>query len=200
MAVHLAERGARLLDPRLLRQAGQGIGPDPVLGHVVSIEVRDAEEVLRARFAAISGGADVGQGLRPLAALEQQQAVHVGSLDMAALRRLAEQVFGLAQVGLDAPAQLVGLAQVELRIGIALVGRSLPFAHRARIVPARPGVDAGLDVGEGGSGRQKRRRRDRHRNPKAALHHDPFPAVAAEIRPRACPKPRGHSLSRSPYG
>ena len=132
--VHLRQRlrglwqgeGAGL---RLTGEAFQRIGADPVLRHAIGVEIGQAQQILRARIAPVGGVADIGQRGGMLAALEQQQAVIVARLHMALRRRLGIQHFGPRQILRHAPAQLIRLAQIELRIGIALVRQGLPFAH-----------------------------------------------------------------------
>ncbi len=62
----------------------------------------------------------------------------------------AEQFLGLGQILRHALAQLVGLAQVEHGIGIALGGGGLPFLDRGRIIAAAPGLHSGAGIGRGG--------------------------------------------------
>jgi hypothetical protein len=152
--VHLGQCGGGLRQAGLLGQADQRIGARPVLGHVVAIEVGDAQEVLRARIAMSGGGLHIGHGAGVFAALEQQQAIVVRCLEVALGRRLAEQLFGAGKIRLDAATQLVGLRQVELCIGIALRGRALPFANGSCMIPARPCLDSRLDVGKGWRGQR----------------------------------------------
>ncbi len=48
---------------------------------------------------------------------------------------------GLVQVGGNAAAELVGTAEIELRVGIALHRRAAPAIDGALIVAALPGLD-----------------------------------------------------------
>ena len=139
----------------------------------------DAEQILRARIAAISGGAQIGQRADPLAALKQQQAVIVRGLKMPLRRRLAKQRFGLGQVLFDAFAQLVGLAQIEQRIGIARGRLRLPLLDRSGIVTPRPGIDPSLGVGHGRGGKNYARAQNQHGNQRFAAHRkNPVPVPA----------------------
>ena len=88
----------RLRQPRTVGERQQRIGADPVLGHQVAVEVGDAQQVLRARIAALGGGLDIGQRLFAAAVLEQQQAVVVGGLDMPLRRGARVERFGLLHI------------------------------------------------------------------------------------------------------
>ena len=99
----------------------------------------------------IGGGAEERQGLGPRAALEQEQAIVVRRQDMTLGGSAAKQLLGLGQILRYAFAQLVGLAHVELRIGIALGRRAEPLLDRSLMLSARPCIDARLDVGPRGS-------------------------------------------------
>ncbi len=157
MLVHLGQRRRRLGKPRLLGKADQRIGADPVLGCVVAIEVGKAQDILRTRVAASGGGVNERHGLASFAPLEQQQAVIVGSPEMALVRGQFVISLGLFEILVDASAQLVGLAEVELRIGVAAIRRAFPFADRGLVVARRPSIHACLDVCDGRSSSKKNR-------------------------------------------
>jgi hypothetical protein len=88
---------------------------------------------LRARIASVGGGLDIGHGGGVLAALVQQSR-GVGSLQMPR-GGLGVKQLGLGQILRYAPAHLVGLAHVELGVGIALVGGALPLPDGALVIP-----------------------------------------------------------------
>ena len=67
---------------------------------------------------------------------------------MALCSRLTEQGFGAGQILRNAPAQLVGLTEVEFGIGIALGGGAFPFMHGGGEIALAPGIHASLDVGQ----------------------------------------------------
>ena len=70
---------------------------------------------------------------------------------------------GWDDMGFEPPkaAEAIGLAEIELGVGIAGLGKRPPNRHGARIVRPLPGLDPGLDRlrREGGS---HRRRQHRH--------------------------------------
>ena len=111
---------------------------------------------MRPRLAAIGRCLDIGHRLVALVRGEQYQAEIVLGLQMPLLCGAAVPAFGLAKVGGNAPAELVRLAQVELCVGIAGDGQRAPFGHRLLIVARLPGIDAVLDVREGGYGQCRR--------------------------------------------
>ncbi len=150
--VHLRQRGARLRQSGAVSQRQQRIGSDPVLLHQIAVEMGNADQILRARIAAIGGGADIGHRLLAAAILEQQQTVIVRCLDMALRRGGSVERFGLARIGFDPAPEAIGLCHVELRIGIALRSRTRPFAHRSGIIARRPGFDSLLHIGQRRSG------------------------------------------------
>ena len=68
---------------------------------------------------------------------------------MALRRGLAIPVHRGVEIRLYAAAQLIGLAQIELRVRIAILGQRPPFADRLGIVALLPGIDAGFHIGHG---------------------------------------------------
>jgi hypothetical protein len=118
----------------------------PVLFRQVSVEMRDAQQILRARIAPPGCGSDIGHGRFAPTVLEQQQAVIVRCLDVplrggGGIKRLC-----LLLVSLHAAPQAIGLAEIELCIGIARLCRARPFAHRRGVIASRPGIDAALHI------------------------------------------------------
>lgn len=106
---------------------------------------------MRARFSAQCGGFYIGKRFGALAGLKQGEAIFIGRLfmdDAAAARRggLAEPVERDFQIGGHAAAKAIGLAKVELRIGIAGERGIEPFGHRALIIPRAPGIHARLHI------------------------------------------------------
>ena len=109
--------------------------------------MRNPQQILCARIAAIGSGTDEWQRAGLFAALEQQQAIVVARLQVAERGGPPEQLLGLGQILRHALAQLVSLSQVEHRVGIALGHRGLPFADRRGEVSPGPGIDPGLGIG-----------------------------------------------------
>ena len=157
IAIHLRQRRLGLWQAGLLRHAFIGIGADPVLGHIVGVEIGDAQQIFGARIAAPGGGLNIGHGLRMLAALEQQQSIVVAGLKVTLRGGQPEQLLGLGQVLRHAVAQLIGLAQIEFGVRVALGGGADPFADGGGVILAAPCIDAGLDVGQRGGGAGQRR-------------------------------------------
>jgi len=77
---------------------------------------------------------------------------------MTAIGGLLVPGFGLLEVHRHAAAQLVGLAEIELRIGIALGRRVTPFLDGLGEFAAFPGIDPGLDIGQRRAGQRDSRR------------------------------------------
>ena len=90
----------------------------------------------------------IGHGPGAIALLEHQQAQIIFGAGMALRRRLAIPVDRTAEIGRNAAAKLVGLTQIELRIGIAGIGERAPFGDRLGIIALLPGIDAGLHIGK----------------------------------------------------
>ena len=154
MIVHLRDRRGGLRQTRPVRQRHQRIGLDPVLRHDVAVELRNAQQILRARIATPRGCLHIRQRRFALAALEQQQTVRIGRLQMARLGSAAIQVCGARRVLRYAAAQPERLRQVEHRIGIAGLRRSLPLGDRGSVIAASPGIDAVLHRRERGRRQQ----------------------------------------------
>ncbi len=144
--IHLRQCIARLRQARTIRQRHQGIGAHPIERGVIRIEVRQAENILRARIAAIRCGADHRHRLVLLAFLKQHQPVIVGSLDMAKPGCLFIELARAGIISLDPAPKAIGLRQVEQRIGIASRRGALPFSNRAGKVARRPSVDPCFDI------------------------------------------------------
>ena len=108
--------------------------------------MRDAQQILRARITALGRINDVGHRLFAAAVLEQQQPQIVRRLQMPLRCGLCVIDFGLARVLFHPATKTIGLAQVELRVGIALPSRSAPFGNGGLVIPALPRGDAIVDV------------------------------------------------------
>jgi hypothetical protein len=74
---------------------------------------------------------------------------------MALIGRLAEPFQRDRQVHRDSATELVGLAEVELRIRIAADRERAPFGDGTRIVALIPGIHTGFDVGKCGGRAQQ---------------------------------------------
>src|SRR3546814_4142954 len=81
---------------------------------------------------------DIGHRVLAAAGGEQDQAKIVLGLKMALLCGAAVPGFGLAEVARNAATQLVRLAQVELRVGVAGDGERAPFGDGGPIVAELP--------------------------------------------------------------
>jgi len=68
---------------------------------------------------------------------------------MALQRGFAIPAFRHLQVDRHAASELIGLAQIELRVGVAGDRGLAPFVDCGLIVAAVPGIDPGLGVGHG---------------------------------------------------
>ena len=173
--VHLRQRLGRGLQPVLRGQRHQRIGAWIVAGDAVAVEQHRTQHQLRARFAPCDRFFQPGLRLGALARLEQREPVIVGGLNMALCGGLAEPAFGERRVDRNAAPQLIGLAQVELRIGIARDGGRPPFLDRLAIVALRPGLDPRLHIGQ-------RRHRDETGGQSGQPRADPGKA-AHHLRP-----------------
>jgi hypothetical protein len=152
-------RKARRSDvqPGVARSFGQGIGERPVFRGKIPVEMRGAKDILRARFAASCRCLDERHRILSPTGGEQDEPQIVFGLQMSLLRGAAIPGFGLTEIGGYAAPQLIGLAQIELRVGIAGQRERAPFGDGGGIVAALPGVDARFDVGLGRSSERKRR-------------------------------------------
>ncbi len=122
--------------------------------------MRGAEDILGARFAACGRAGDEGHRLFAPVRGKEDEAEIVLRLQMPLLRGAAIPGFGLAQIGRHAAAELIRLAEIELRVGIAGDRERAPFGDSRLIIARLPRIDAVLDVGMGGR-RQHRRKGER---------------------------------------
>ena len=128
---------------------GECVGARPVLLCEVAVEVGGAEDILRARFAARGRGDDKGHRLCPAVRGEEDEAEIILRLQMPLLCGAAIPCLRLYEIGRDAAAKLIGLAKVELRIGVARNRKRPPFGDCRLVITRLPGIDAILDVGTG---------------------------------------------------
>src|SRR5690242_8396152 len=131
IAIHLAERLAGLRQAGVRGAGQQRIGARPVLLQpAVAVEQHRAVDQLAARIAARGGFFEPRRGLGIGTLFEQHAAVIVLGLKMALLGGLAIPILGLGLVDRHPLAEPIGLAEVELGIGIATGGGALPILDR----------------------------------------------------------------------
>jgi hypothetical protein len=150
----------------------QCISAWPILADDVAIEQRRTKDILRARIAAFGGLPDPGHRPGAVAVLEEDQAEIGLGLFVALLGRLFIPGLGKAKIARHAPAKLIGLAHVELCIGIALFSERAPLPDGVLEIAGLPRLDACLDVSSGGLGRDQGKRSPRcHRHPTPETLH-----------------------------
>ena len=108
-----------------------GVAADRVLGDAVAVEQRRAVDQHRARFALLAALLEPFQARGLVAVLEQQQAERRLGIEMALVGGALEPGLRGGQVGRDAAAEAIGLAEVELGIGVAVLGERAPDATAA---------------------------------------------------------------------
>ena len=154
--IHLRQRLGCRFQALLRRARHQAIGARIVAPYPVAVEQHRTQHQLGARFTTGDRFFQPWHRIRLLARGEQRQAIIVDGLVMPLQRRLAEPALGERRIDRYAATELVGLAQIELRIGIARHRRPTPLIDRGLVVAALPGIEPRLDV------LRRHGRRDQH--------------------------------------
>ena len=149
IAVHLLQGRRCLRQPCAVGQRQQRIGAHPVFRSKIGVEMGKAKDILRTGIAALGSGLDQRHRLVFLTLLEQQQAIVVGSLDMAPLSRLSIKIAGKVHIGFNPAPEAIGLRKVKQRICIAGLCRPTPFGNGGREIALTPGINACLDISSG---------------------------------------------------
>src|SRR3546814_11878432 len=93
-------------EPGIARALGERIGARPVLRCEVAVEMRGAEDILRARFAARGRAGDEGHRLFAAVGGKEDEAEIILRLQMPLFRGAAVPGFGLGKIGRTAAAEL----------------------------------------------------------------------------------------------
>ena len=92
--------------------------------------MRKAQHIVRARVSAFGRRPNLRHRFFLLALLEQQKALIISRLHMAPARSFGIKFSGFGHIFRHAAPQTIGLAQIELRISVPLLGWQTPFIDR----------------------------------------------------------------------
>ena len=125
--------------------ANVGVAQDRVARDTaVSVDQRSAVYKERARFAFVGRCLQPTQTCRQISVLEQEQAESRLGVDMSFGGGSAQPGRGCRNVGWNASAEPIGLAQIERGIRIAVLGEWPPDRHSLGIIALLPSFYASL--------------------------------------------------------